>query len=72
MYGSVQNHLAQQLDEIRAAGLFKNERVLTSAQQAHVGVERRAGDVLTMCANNYRLELANHPDVVTRLGAHGS
>ena len=63
MYGAMKGHLATQLDEIRAAGLFKGERVLTSPQQAHVGVERRSGDVLNMCANNY-LGLADHPDVV--------
>ena len=63
MYGTLKDHLASQLSEIRAAGLYKDERVLTSPQQAHVGVERRAGDVLNMCANNY-LGLANHPEIV--------
>ncbi len=63
MYGKMKQHLSTQIAEIQAAGLFKNERVLTSPQQAHVGVERRAGDVLNMCANNY-LGLANHPEVV--------
>jgi glycine C-acetyltransferase len=62
MYGAMQQQLAAQLDEIRAAGLFKGERVLTSPQQAHVGVQGRA-IVLNMCANNY-LGLANHPEVV--------
>jgi glycine C-acetyltransferase len=62
MYGAIQQHLAIQLEEIRAAGLFKGERVLTSAQQAHVGVQGRA-DVLNMCANNY-LGLADHPEVI--------
>jgi len=62
MYGAIQQHLAAQLDEIRRAGLFKEERVLSSPQQAHVAVEGRA-EVLNMCANNY-LGLANHPEVV--------
>jgi glycine C-acetyltransferase len=62
MYGAIQQHLAGQLDEIRAAGLFKGERVLSTPQQAHVGVRGRA-EVLNMCANNY-LGLANHPEVV--------
>jgi glycine C-acetyltransferase len=62
MYGAIQENLAKQLDEIRAAGLFKGERVLTSAQQAHVEVQGRT-EVLNMCANNY-LGLANHPEVV--------
>lgn len=62
MYGSIKDHLARQLGEIRDAGLFKSERVLTSPQQARVGVLGRA-NVLNMCANNY-LGLANHPEVV--------
>src|SRR5262249_13445159 len=62
MYGAIQQHLAGQLDEIRRAGLFKGERVLTSPQRAHVGVQGRA-EVLNMCANNY-LGLADHPEVV--------
>jgi glycine C-acetyltransferase len=62
MYGAIRGHLASQLDEIRSAGLWKGERVLTSPQQAHVGVLGR-DDVLNMCANNY-LGLADHPEVV--------
>ena len=41
MYGAIKQHLATQIDEIRKAGLFKGERVLTSPQQAHVGVQGR-------------------------------
>ncbi len=62
MYGAMKQHLAEQLEEIRKAGLFKNERVLSSPQRAHVGVQGRA-EVLNMCANNY-LGLADHPEVV--------
>jgi glycine C-acetyltransferase len=62
MYGEIRNQVARQLDEIRSAGLWKGERVLTSPQQAHVGVQGRS-DVLNMCANNY-LGLADHPEVV--------
>lgn len=62
MYGAIRQHLSAQLDEIRSAGLFKGERVLTSAQGAHVGVTGRP-EVLNMCANNY-LGLASHPEVV--------
>ena len=62
MYGAFQQHAARLLDEIREAGLFKNERVIASAQQARIGV--RSGDTaLNLCANNY-LGLANHPEVV--------
>jgi len=57
-----QQHLASQLEEIRAAGLFKPERVITSPQRAHVGVLDRKR-VLNMCANNY-LGLADHPEVI--------
>ena len=62
MFGKFQDHLRQQLAEIRAAGLYKNERVITTPQTAHI----RVGDgreVLNMCANNY-LGLADHPAVV--------
>lgn len=62
MYGSLQSHLKTQLDEIRAAGLYKGERVITSPQQAHIGVVGKP-DVLNMCANNY-LGLADHPEVI--------
>jgi glycine C-acetyltransferase len=62
MYGVLQEKLALQLAEIRNAGLWKGERVLTSPQQTHVGVSGRS-DVLNMCANNY-LGLADHPEVV--------
>jgi len=57
-----QRRLAKHLDDIRAAGLFKAERVITSPQRAHIGVAGRA-DVLNLCANNY-LGLASHPEIV--------
>lgn len=63
MYGELQQHLIQQLNEIRSAGLYKSERVITSPQQAHIGVTGRPS-VLNMCANNY-LGLADHPEIVT-------
>jgi glycine C-acetyltransferase len=55
-------HLSKQLDEIRSAGLFKSERVLTTPQRPHAAV---AGgrEVLNLCANNY-LGLADHPQIV--------
>lgn len=49
------------LDEIRAAGLYKNERHLTTPQAAHIGTG--SGPALNFCANNY-LGLADHPDVI--------
>jgi len=62
MFGSMKSHLVNQLQEIRAAGLFKGERVITTPQRARVGV---AGGqpVLNLCANNY-LGLADHPEVI--------
>jgi len=61
MYGSFRDHLAAQLDDIRSQGLYKDERVITTPQDAHIGVT--SGDeVLNLCANNY-LGLAEHPDV---------
>jgi glycine C-acetyltransferase len=62
MYGAFKQHLTTQIDEIRQAGLFKGERVLSTPQQAHVAVQGGTS-VLNMCANNY-LGLANHPEVV--------
>lgn len=62
MYDEFKNHLTAQLDEIREAGLYKNERVITTPQEAHIATTERA-DVLNMCANNY-LGLADHPDIV--------
>jgi glycine C-acetyltransferase len=62
MYGSIQQHLVQQLDEIRNGGLFKKERIITTPQDAHIRVAD-GNPVLNMCANNY-LGLAEHPEVI--------
>ena len=61
MYDAFKPHLAAQLAEIRQAGLYKSERVLSTPQGTHVRV---AGSepVLILCANNY-LGLAQHPAV---------
>ncbi len=73
MYGKFQDHLSQQLAEIEEAGLFKNERIITTAQDAEIKVS--TGDhVLNFCANNY-LGLSNHPRLVDAakraLDSHG-
>jgi len=62
MLGVMQNHLTEQLDQIRASGLFKEERILAGPQGGRVMVQG-GREVLNMCANNY-LGLATHPDVV--------
>ena len=63
MYGQFKNHLADQLDAIKAAGLYKSEREITTAQGAHIGVNGKSA-VLNLCANNY-LGLAQDPQVNT-------
>jgi glycine C-acetyltransferase len=62
MFGNMKKHLADQLQVIRNAGLYKAERIITSPQRARVSVLDREG-VLNLCANNY-LGLADHPEVI--------
>jgi glycine C-acetyltransferase len=61
MYGAVKDEIRATLEEIRAAGLYKDERELTSPQNAHITTAR--AEAINFCANNY-LGLADHPDVV--------
>ena len=61
-YSRFQEHLGNQLSEIRSSGLYKPERVLTGQQHPHTATRQR-GEVLNLCANNY-LGLANHPQVI--------
>ena len=62
MYGKIKEHLAAELDQIRSAGLFKSERIITSSQEAEIELES-GQRVLNFCANNY-LGLSNHPQLV--------
>ncbi|MBN2666589.1 MAG: glycine C-acetyltransferase [Bacteroidales bacterium] len=52
MYKDYQEHLVQVLSEIREAGLYKNERVITSPQGAEITLDT-GQKVLNFCANNY-------------------
>ena len=61
MYGRMKDHLAQTLGEIREAGLYKDERLIESPQQAAISVGGQ--EVLNFCANNY-LGLSNHPRLI--------
>ena len=61
MLGSFQQHIAQQLADIRAAGTYKRERVIITPQGATIRVSD-GKPVLNLCANNY-LGLAQHPAV---------
>ncbi len=62
MDDSFKAHVLQQLENIRSAGTYKRERVISTPQNARI----RVGDakpVLNMCANNY-LGLSGHPEVI--------
>ncbi|MFM4965921.1 glycine C-acetyltransferase [Aeromonas bivalvium] len=65
-------HLTEQLDQVQAEGLYKQERIISSAQQASIEVGQQ--QVLNFCANNY-LGLANHPELIAAakagLDSHG-
>ena len=73
MYGKIKDHLQQELATIKSDGVFKRERVITTAQGAEVHVQT-GEDVVIMCANNY-LGLSSHPDVIQAskdaLDSHG-
>ncbi len=62
MLGSFQEHLAEQLSEIRRQGLYKTERAISTPQRAHIRTAD-GQEVLNLCANNY-LGLADHPEVI--------
>nr|MDA8319759.1 aminotransferase class I/II-fold pyridoxal phosphate-dependent enzyme [Actinomycetota bacterium] len=62
MFSSVQPQIADELGQIRADGLYKNERVIASPQRAMIEVADGA-QVLNLCANNY-LGLADDPRII--------
>ncbi|MCE5227533.1 MAG: glycine C-acetyltransferase [Porphyromonadaceae bacterium] len=62
MYGKMKDFLANELAEIKAAGLYKTERIITTSQKADIKVN--AGEeVINFCANNY-LGLSNNPRLI--------
>ncbi|CDG15858.1 glycine C-acetyltransferase [Xenorhabdus doucetiae] len=62
MSASFYQKMNEQLEQTRSEGLFKNERIITSAQNANIAVAE-GNQVVNFCANNY-LGLANHPDLI--------
>ncbi len=62
MYGKIKEHLQTELANIREAGLFKEERIIASPQEAEITLTS-GQKVLNFCANNY-LGLSNHPKLV--------
>ena len=73
MYGKIKEHLEEELAAIKEAGLYKEERIIVSPQDAVIKI---AGgkEVINFCANNY-LGLSSHPEVVQAakdtLDSHG-
>ncbi len=73
MYENLQKHLQKEITDIKEAGLFKGERIITTPQGADIKVST-GEDVLNFCANNY-LGLSNNPELVKAahegLDSHG-
>ena len=67
------SHIQTQIDQVKTEGLYKAERIITTAQQAQISVAS-GEQVVNFCANNY-LGLANHPELIaaakTGLDEHG-
>ncbi|TVZ56151.1 2-amino-3-ketobutyrate coenzyme A ligase [Lutibacter sp. Hel_I_33_5] len=62
MYGKIKDTLKKELQEIKDAGLYKEERIITSSQDAVIKIST-GEEVINFCANNY-LGLSNHPEVI--------
>ncbi|MDC1491841.1 glycine C-acetyltransferase [Flavobacteriaceae bacterium] len=73
MYGAIKSNLQKELKEIKEAGLYKKERIITSSQDAIIKVST-GEEVINFCANNY-LGLSNNKEVVKAakdtLDSHG-
>lgn len=62
MYGKIKEHLQEELSQIKEDGLFKEERIITSKQDADIQLADGT-EVINFCANNY-LGLSSHPEVI--------
>lgn len=62
MYGNIKEQLQQELQEIKDAGLYKSERIITSSQDAVIKIAT-GEEVINFCANNY-LGLSSHPEII--------
>ncbi len=62
MYGKIKEHLQKEIQDIKDAGLYKSERIITSSQDAVIKIST-GEEVINFCANNY-LGLSNHPEVI--------
>ena len=73
MYGKIKDILKKEIKEIKNAGLYKSERIITSSQDTVIKIST-GEEVLNFCANNY-LGLSNHPAVIQAakdtLDSHG-
>ncbi|MFT6959617.1 MAG: glycine C-acetyltransferase [Polaribacter sp.] len=73
MYGKIKDTLEKEIQEIKEAGLYKSERIITSPQDALIKIST-GEEVLNFCSNNY-LGLSNHPEVIQAakdtLDSHG-
>lgn len=73
MYGKIKEHLQRELEDIKENGLYKEERIITSSQDAVIKIST-GQEVINFCANNY-LGLSNHPEVIQAakdtLDSHG-
>jgi glycine C-acetyltransferase len=73
MYGKIKEYLSEELETIKEAGLFKKERIITTAQDVVIKIST-GQEVINFCANNY-LGLSSHPGVVKAakdtLDSHG-
>ncbi|MCH4822379.1 glycine C-acetyltransferase [Gramella lutea] len=62
MYGAIKENLQKEIEEIKEAGLYKRERIITGPQDAVIKIAS-GQEVINFCANNY-LGLSSHPEVI--------